>query len=194
MGVVNKLQKIIGGLCWLGLASTQIFAQPGEASRNVQIQVEFKSAEFTSGPFAQDTRVSHETQMLVVMDGLEGRLFIGKEIPYTSVAWFQNYLTGEGYLARAVKLQNVGTSLVVTPKILGKEIELTLTPEVSYETGGGTGSIAVRKLSTSVRVPDGQPIEIGSASEKSEFENHFYRRQTGEAVRILLTPKILETT
>jgi hypothetical protein len=156
----------------------------------VKIEVQLKSVGVTQESFYHTVHQSDETQMLLVTEGLEGRLFIGREVPHTT--WYRDYLRAEGYLMGEVIFRNVGTSLVVKPRIIGNQIEVTLTPEVSYETGDGRGTIAVKKLSTTVLVPNGQSIEIGGAVQKSEFENNFYRRETGEAIRVILTPRILE--
>ncbi|MBI4372399.1 MAG: hypothetical protein HY585_01575, partial [Candidatus Omnitrophica bacterium] len=155
------------------------------------IEVQVKSAGYVrGGDFSQTTRSSNETQMLVVSEGLEGRLFVGRQVPYA--IWYRNYLRDEGYLTGEIRFQNVGTSLIVSPRVRGSLIEVTLTPEVSYETEDGRGSIAVTKLSSTILVPNGQTIEIGAGQQKSEFETNFYTRESGEAVRITLTPTIME--
>ena len=163
--------------------------QPEYSGRNIQIQVEFRKAGFVRQGSYQQTHQSSETQLLVVSDGLEGRLFIGKELP--NLVWYRDYLRNEGYLMGQFVFRSVGSSLIVRPRVLGDRIEITLTPEVSYETGDGSGAIAVKKLSTTVSVLNGQSIEIGAGAGKSEFENNFYTLQTGEAVVIVLTPQIL---
>ncbi len=159
--------------------------------RNVRIEVGFKSMGFTREGFSNMQHQSQEKQMLLVTDGLEGKLFIGREVPY--VTWYQNYLAAEGYIPGPLIFRNVGTSLLVKPRIIGNQIEVTLTPEVSYETQDGQGTIAVTKLSTTVIVPDGEPIEIGAGVQETEFESNFYRRESGEAVRVILTPRVMET-
>ena len=160
--------------------------------RNVQIEVQMKSAGFTRENEWQNLQhQSNATQTLLVTDGLEGRLFIGSQVPYAN--WYWNYLKNEGYLTGEITFHNVGTSVVVTPRIMGDTIEVSLTPEISYETNDGRGTIAVKKLSTTVVVPNGQSVEIGAGAQKTEFENNFYRRETGEAVRIILTPRIQES-
>ncbi|MBI4358964.1 MAG: hypothetical protein HY584_06655 [Candidatus Omnitrophica bacterium] len=179
-------------VCSLLLVLGSAFGQSLGSRKNVKIEVQYKSAGYVrSGELYQTSRESNETQMLLVMDGLEGRLFIGKEVPYA--LWYRDYLRKEGYLTGEIKFRNVGTSLIVRPRVRGNQIEVTLTPEVSYETQDGSGSIAVTSLSTTVLVPNGQSIEIGAGLQKSEFEHTFYTRETGEAVRIVLVPTILET-
>ena len=179
-------------VCFLSLVLGPAFGQSFHSGKNIKIEVQFKTAGYVSGGELYQTRQqSNETQMLLVMDGLEGRLFIGKEVPYA--LWYRDYFRKEGYLTGEIKFKSVGTSLIVSPHIRGHNIEVTLTPEVSYETGDGSGSIAVTRLSTTVLVPNGQSIEVGAGLQKSEFENNFYTRETGEAVRIVLVPTVLET-
>ncbi len=160
------------------------------ASRNVQIEVTFKSAAtIQQSSYFQSTQQSSETQILVISDGHEGRLFIGKQTP--RIEWYRTYLANEGYLTGNVVFRDIGTNLIVKPRIVGDQIEITLTPEVSYETQDGTGSIAVTRLSTTVVVADGQSLEIGGSTARSPFENNFYTRESGSTVQIVLTPRIL---
>ena len=176
---------------WLMMASAVSWAQQ-DLRRNVLIEVQMKSAGITRENDWQSLQhQSNSQQTILVMDGLEGRLFIGNQVPYTN--WYSNYLKNEGYLTGEITFHNVGTSLVVTPRITGSQIEVTLTPEISYETNDGRGTIAVHKLSTTVMVSDGQSIEIGAGAQKTEFESNFYRRETGEIVHIILTPRIQES-
>ena len=166
-----------------------LFAQTA-VRRNVRIEVEFKSMGYTRESLTDVQHHSSEKQMLLVTDGLEGKLFIGRDVPY--VTWYQNYLATEGYVPGPIIFRSVGTNLLVKPRILGNQIEVTLTPEVSYETQDGQGTIAVTKLSTTVLVPDGESIEIGAGLQETEFESNFYRRESGEAVRVILTPRVME--
>ena len=176
---------------FLLLAHGSALAQSFDSGRNIKIEVQFKTAGYVrGGDFSHTSHQSNETQMLVVSEGLEGRLFIGKEVPYS--IWYRDYFKREGYLTGEIKFRNVGTSLIVSPRLRGNLIEVTLTPEVSYETEDSRGSIAVTKLSTTVLVSNGQSIEIGAGLQKSEFENNFYTRESGEAVQITLTPTIME--
>lgn len=158
--------------------------------RNVRIEVQIRSAALVRQGTYQGTHQSSQTQLLVVSDGLQGRLFIGKRVP--NVVWYRDYLKSEGYLVGEIVFREVGTSLIVQPRILGNQIEVTLTPEISYETNDGRGSIAVKRLSTTVRLYDGESMEVGGGIRRSQFEDQFYRHETGEAVQIVLTPRIMD--
>ena len=164
--------------------------QAEERPRNIQIQVEMKTLGSVEQYGVQGLHRSNQTQMLVATEGYEARIFVGKRIPFTT--YYRDYLAGEGLIAAEVTLLNVGTSLVVRPRIVGRMIEVTLTPEISYESKDGKNSIEIAALSTQVMVPDGGSMEIGASLAKTEFENRFYTGETGEALRILLTPRILD--
>lgn len=88
--------------------------------------------------------------------------------------------------------RKIGTSLLVRPRILENQIEVTLTPEVSYETEESRGKVAVTKLSATVIVPNGKSVEIGAGIQETESENNYYRRETTEAVPVIFTPRIVE--
>src|SRR3989338_10834690 len=128
-------------------------AQTLETFHNIQIIVEMRQAAYQNQPGSQTTSQSTQTQFIVVTEGVDGRIFIGERVPYT--LYYQNYLTQEGYLTGSIIFQDVGTSLIVRARVVGAgQIEVTLTPEISYQSTDGRGSIAVQKMSTSV-------IEIG---------------------------------
>ena len=160
---------------------------------NIQIVVETRQAGFQNQSGIQASSQSNQTQFIVVSEGLEGKIFLGESVPYA--AYYQNYLTREGYLMSqgvAFQFKDVGTSLIVRARVLGGgQIEVTLTPEISYLTQDGRGSIAVQKMSTSVIVPAGQSMEIGGNIAQSEFNSNFYRGVSGQALQIVLTPKII---
>ena len=184
-------RKIISACFALLLMSPIASGQLPASGRNIRIEVQMESAGSLHEGFYQADHQSKSTQLLIVADGLEGRLFIGEQVPYT--VWYQTYLRNEGYLVSNIQFRNVGTGLIVTPRIMGDQIEVTLTPEISYDTRDGRGTIAVTKLSTTVRVMNGQSIDLGGGTQKTEFENTFYTRQTGQAVRVVLTPTVLES-
>ncbi len=163
-------------------------AQTNEAPRNIQIAVEARQAGYESRDGIESRSKSSQTQFIVVTEGLEGRIFVGEKLPY--VSYYRDYMRQEGYLTGEVTFLDVGTSLIVTARVYGSEIEVTLTPEISYETQDGRRSIAIRKMTTSVRVQDGQSVEIGGNVSTSDFDNNFYRSRSGQALQFVLTPKI----
>ena len=174
------------------LSSAAPAQQPIDTPHNIQILVEMKQAAFQSQGIETVTSQSTQKQFIVVSEGMEGKIFIGERVSYAT--YFQYFLTKEGYLVgqpAGFTFQDVGTSLIVSARVLGDQIEVTLTPEISYVTANDRRSIAVQKMSTSVRVPAGQTFEIGGNLSRSEFESNFYRGASGQALQVLLTPKIL---
>jgi hypothetical protein len=179
---------LAAGLC-APTGAHAVALEAEEAPRNVQVVVQFRTAQAVRQGAYESVRESSESQFLVVTDGGEGRIFVGKNLPY--VQYYRDYLLDEGYLTAQFAFRDVGTSLLVRPRIVGERIEVTVTPEVSYEAPDASGAVAVQKLSTTVVASDGQTVQAGGGLRRSEFEDRFYRRQTGEAFEVWLTPRIL---
>jgi hypothetical protein len=112
------------------------------------------------------TRVTRSTGLFtVVEDGGVGSLMVAQEVPAQQVAYYYDYATGRGYVARGVTWQRVGTGLAVRPVILpGKQIRVALTPVISYFTPNGAGTIEVTEAATEVVVPHARRVQIGGAS------------------------------
>ncbi len=181
---------LIGMLC-----SGQIDISVDEDLRqNVRIDVEIKKLGYRDRPLGITTVRQETRQTIVVLEGHEATLFIGKKIPYARK--LIAYLVNGGYIEVIVDYRDVGSSLKVRPRIYGNMIVVTLTPEISYVSDKGRGIIAVDKLSTTVRVLNGQSIRIGGSFSRSETEKEFnelfYRDEQGEGVIITLTPRIME--
>ena len=81
------------------------------------------------------------------------------------VSWFRDYATGQGYAAQGTAWQRVGTTLVVQTTVLPKgQIRVRLTPQVSYFSPQGDGSIEFSEAATEVIVPNGQSMRIGGTT------------------------------
>ena len=165
-------------------------AAAAEGVRNIQVQAEFRVGASVFQGNTQTRSESSTVQMLVVSDGLEGKIFIGSQLPY--LEWYRNYLQNEGYLTGNIVFRDVGASLVLRPRIVAGRIEVSLTPEISYQTQDGIGAIQVSKLSTTLYAVNGQTLEVGGSTSVSEFGNRFYRTESGQSLRVLVTPRILE--
>ena len=84
----------------------------------------------------------------VVQDGGTSSMMVASDVPYTEVAWFRDYATGQGYVAQGTAWQRVGTTLVVNPTILANgQIRVRLVPQVSYFTPEGAGSVEFTEAS-----------------------------------------------
>jgi hypothetical protein len=101
----------------------------------------------------------------VVQDGGASSMVVAAEVPYTVLSWFRDYATGQGYAAQATAWQRVGTTLIVRPTILPDgQIRVRLTPQVSYFSPQGDGSIEFNEAATEVIVPNGRAMRIGGAT------------------------------
>lgn len=179
----------VGGIALvLALACPSLAADSPPRMIRIAVQT-VQSTSFEDG-WTETTSRSSQGQFVVVTEGSEGRIFIGERV--SMVSYFYNYLVGEGYLTGVVTFQEVGTSLIARARVVGEDqIEVTLTPEISYLSPGGRGSVAVQRLSTSVVVPNGRSIEIGGQAARNDFESRFYRSASGQSVQFVLTPTVI---
>jgi len=101
----------------------------------------------------------------IVQDGGTASMLVASEVPWTVVGWFRDYATGQGYAVQGTAWQRVGTTLVVSPTILPNgQIRVRLTPQVSYFSPQGDGSIEFNEAATEVIVPNGRAMRIGGAT------------------------------
>lgn len=163
--------------------------------KNIRIEVTFEgqdSGVIKPRYLGWDKTVSdrgRETQILTVYDGGKGYLHVGEKIPEPH--WFFTYAKKHGIVVVDIDYRDVGSRLVVTPRIRGNTIDITLTPEISYVVKGTRRVIAFAGLSTRVSARNGQTIQIGGLSQNAEFSGRFFRGRTGSTLSIRLTPKIL---
>ncbi len=149
------------------------FQQKGLDSRQgVQGQggviVQDGKARGRGGIAAQDTTTRttrSDGVFTIVQDGGTSSMMVASEVPYTVLSWFRDYATGQGYAAQATAWQRVGTTLVVRPTILPDgRIRVRLTPQVSYFSPQGDGSIEFNEAATEVIVPNGRAMRIGGSA------------------------------
>jgi len=149
------------------------FQQKGLDSRQgVQGQggviVQDGKARGRGGIAAQDTTTRttrSDGVFTIVQDGGTSSMMVASEVPYTVLSWFRDYATGQGYAAQATAWQRVGTTLVVRPTILPDgQIRVRLTPQVSYFSPQGDGSIEFNEAATEVIVPSGRAMRIGGST------------------------------
>jgi type II secretory pathway component GspD/PulD (secretin) len=127
---------------------------------------------------------------LMVLDGEEARLTVTEQTP--EVVWFQQYALRHNYITTAVVFRQVGTFLSVRPTILpNRRIRLRITPQISYRTDQGDGTIELVEASTEVVVQSGQPVTIGGSEQGAEVTRQFligYERayRTGQVTLMLM--------
>jgi type II/III secretion system protein len=112
------------------------------------------------------TRTTRSTGIFtVVQDGGTGTMLVAQEIPYPQLSYFYDYAVGKGYAAQGVAWQRVGTALTVRPTVLSDgQIRVRLTPQISYFTAVGGGSIEIAEASTEMIVPNGRRVQFGGAT------------------------------
>jgi Flp pilus assembly secretin CpaC len=163
-----------------GPSGTLIQVDPGgvTGSARAQVQETQRTVRRSSGSF------------LIIQDGGEGRLTVAEQVP--EVVWFHQYALQRNYITGAVVFRQVGTGLAVRPTILpNKRVRLKITPQLSYRTDEGGGTIELVEAATEVVVPSGQPVTIGGTAGSSEVVRQFLlgyeRANRTNQVSIVLT-------
>ncbi len=101
----------------------------------------------------------------LVMDGGESILTIGTRVPQSEIAYYYNYALNLGVIERRIVFTDVGTSLRVSAAALPDgQIQLRLTPRISYFSVDRPGAIDFTEAATELIVPDGQPVSLGGST------------------------------
>jgi hypothetical protein len=165
------------------------FAQYG---RNIRIEVEFREEGQTHAGIDNISRIRTATtrkssrQFILVQDGSEATIRVGRDVPY--VSFYRAFLYDYGLIESAeISFAEVGTSLKVRPDIMGQFIQVWLTPQISYVADDERFVVEVQELSTSVTVLPGQPVTVGGLIRDQEFENFFLKNEGGSRLQIILT-------
>jgi hypothetical protein len=112
------------------------------------------------------TRTTRTTGIFtLVQDGGIGSMLVAQDVPSPQLAYYYDYAVGKGYVAQGVAWQRVGTALTVRPTVLPNgQIRVRLTPQISYFTPGGGGSVELVEAATELIVPNGQRVQFGGAT------------------------------
>lgn len=134
-------------------------------------------------------------QTLLVMSGSEGKIYVGKSIPYTD--WFYWYSRHYGYLVKETKFIDVLTGFVVRPRVAGDIINIDIIPQISYSGEKERDEIVFREASTTITCKDGETVLIGSSGNKDEnmVRNIFSGIQASRVEQdfyMMLTPEIVK--
>ena len=105
-------------------------------------------------------------QNLLIMSGANGMIETGRSIAYTN--WFFQYSMTHGYLAQETMFRDVSTGFIVSPRVIGNNINIIISPRISYFGDKGTGEIIFREASTTVSCKDGEAVLIGSGNTTNE--------------------------
>jgi type II secretory pathway component GspD/PulD (secretin) len=141
---------------------------------------------------ARDTRSTIDLrarQQLLVLSGGKASLLVAEQVPYSE--WLFDWGVGRGLWAQSIRWQEVGTSLVVEPRVLGDgTILVRLTPRVDYRADGSSQVVEVNELSTEVVVREGEEIALGGLPFRDEqFRERFLLGvdQSGQTARVAMT-------
>jgi hypothetical protein len=101
----------------------------------------------------------------LVLDGSESILSVATRVPQSQTAYYHNYAAGIGYIERRIVFNDVGTSLRVSAATLPDgQIQLRLTPRISYFSAERPGVIDFAEAATELIVPNGQPVSLGGST------------------------------
>ena len=128
-------------------------------------------------------------QQLLVLSGGRASLTVAEQVPYSE--WLFTWGVAHGLWAQSVAWQQVGTSMVVEPRVLGDgTIHVRLTPRFDYRAGGASEAVDVSELSTEVVVHAGEPIDLGGVPFRDEtFRERFLAGldESGQTARVAMT-------
>jgi type II secretory pathway component GspD/PulD (secretin) len=128
-------------------------------------------------------------QQLLVLSGGRASLTVAEEVPYSE--WLYTWGLGHGLWAQNVVWQEVGTSMVVEPRVLGNgTILVRLTPRFDYRAGGDSRTVDVTELSTEVIVRAGEEIALGGVPFRdTDFRERFLAGvdESGQTARVEMT-------
>ncbi len=134
-------------------------------------------------------------QTLLVMSGSEGKIAVGRSIPYTD--WFYWYTKNRGYMIKETKFKDVSTGFVVRPMVAGSNINIDIFPQISYFSDGRMNEIIYREASTTIICKNGEAVLISSSDTSSEniVSNIFGGLQASKtegSFYMMLTPEIIK--
>jgi len=128
-------------------------------------------------------------QQLLVLSGGRASLTVAEQVPYAE--WLYTWGVTHGLWARNIVWQEVGTSMVVEPRVLGnRTILVRLTPRFDYRAGGNSQAVDVNELSTEVVVREGEEITLGGVPFRdADFRERFLAGvdETGQTARVEMT-------
>jgi hypothetical protein len=103
----------------------------------------------------------------LVQDGGESILTVATRVPQNQVRIYRDYAGRVGYIDRRISFAEVGTSLRVAANTLaGSQIQVRLTPRISYFSAERSGAIDFTEATTELIVADGQPVSLGGSTSR----------------------------
>lgn len=117
-------------------------------------------------------------QFVKVLEGEAAFITTGRRIPFSQ---FKAFAAGDHVeVLEAVNFYEVTTGFWVSPQLQGEEVVLTITPHLSEPTAGVEGGIDFQELSTRVRVPLGEWVDLaGSLQNANEVSRAILTLRAG---------------
>lgn len=115
------------------------------------------------------TKRDTSTQNLTVLDGGRAFLRVGESIP--QVQPFLALVGSRLGVVAGIQYQDVTTGFEVEPRILGEQIQLTVTPRLAFRSNQGAQTINFQELGTVVTVKPGEWVDLGGAVESANEVN-----------------------
>jgi hypothetical protein len=115
------------------------------------------------------TKRDTSTQTLTVLDGGHAFLHIGE-----TISQVQPFLALAGSrlgVVAGIQYYDVTTGFEVEPRILGEQIQLTVTPRLGFRSNQGEQTVVFQELHTQVRIKPGEWMDLGGAVESSSEVN-----------------------
>jgi type II secretory pathway component GspD/PulD (secretin) len=115
------------------------------------------------------TKRDTSTQTLTVLDGGRAFLHIGE-----TISQVQPFLALAGSrlgVVAGIQYYDVTTGFEVEPRILGEQIQLSVTPRLAFRSNQGEQAVVFQELRTQVTVKPGEWTDLGGAVESSSEVN-----------------------
>lgn len=131
-----------------------VIGEPGRRSQGARVEIGQGSS-----------RISRQgSQFLTVMDGGDAFIEVGQSIPYTQqwAVFTQRY----AQIQQTTEFQDITTGFAVSPRYIGDEVEVEITPRIARL--GRGGGIDFEELSTRVRVRPGEWFDLGGTMAGSD--------------------------
>ncbi len=105
-------------------------------------------------------------QDLLVMSGEEARLIVARDLVEVRPYW--TLARDRGLVPPGVVFQQVSTGFLVRPRAAGGHITVEVVPWFSYLGPDGPGDVRFTEAATTVRVPEGQTVDLAGTSFQTE--------------------------
>lgn len=104
------------------------------------------------------------SEYLNVQDGATAFIAVGQSVPYTE--YWLSFVRRYAAVQQAVQYRDITTGFSVTPRQIGREVELEVAPRIASLRNDGV--VEFQQLATVVRVAPGQWFNLGGALQEQD--------------------------